>query len=393
MRVSNYQNLNEDFFLRISMRQGPGVLKELPEYIRKRSLKRPAVVVDQNVMALEPIQNLLLQLDTEGFNPLVFKYDLPFEPTYEALEEHRGKFVKNGHPIVDLFIGIGGGSSMDFAKGLATLATNPGPALQYRGFPTDLNPSLPNITVPTVAGSGAEITFNAVFIEEATKKKLGINTHYNYPLVAFVDLEVARRCPLSVTLSSGMDALVHTISGFASQKCGVLSRALFLEAFTLLFKAFPGVMKDPENLSLRSDMFTGSHLAAFGLQNAGSGPAGVIGDRLGNHYRISHGIAGGISLAHVVRCNVEKGYFGYADLYDRIEGADRSLSREQKAWRFVDQIFWLQNECGVPQDLKKFGLTPDRVPAFLTLFEESNFVQNPVPFLPGDVERIILKLL
>ena len=117
---------------------------------------------------------------------------------------------RSGMPVTDCFIGIGGGKRYRFCKGLSTIVVNPGKAVQYKGFPVKINLSLPTIAIPTTAVTGSEVTFNAVFTDNDQKKKLGINTRNNYPALAILDPLFTVNSPMSVTVSSGTDALAHT---------------------------------------------------------------------------------------------------------------------------------------------------------------------------------------
>jgi len=144
-----------EFNLKTKTRFGEGISANLGKYLKEFDFKKIGIIVDPAIYDSPVGKKILDSINNEGFEAVkIWKYDLDFEPDYEALERVRKIFVdEKKKPQVDCFVGIGGGSVMDFAKGMSTLATNPGPALSYRGFPTNLNPTLPTSSGVIVASS------------------------------------------------------------------------------------------------------------------------------------------------------------------------------------------------------------------------------------------------
>lgn len=143
------------------------------------------------------------------------------------------------------------------------MVVNPGKAINYRGFPTDINIPLPVIAIPTTAGTASEVTFNAVFINLEEKKKLGINTTHNFPALAILDPRVLLGCPKGVTLSSGMDALTHALESYVACQSNYLTRIFAREAFKLIFINLPKVLKDSQDIVAWADMQMGAYLAGI----------------------------------------------------------------------------------------------------------------------------------
>jgi alcohol dehydrogenase class IV len=295
---------------------------------------------------------------------------------------------------VDCFIGIGGGSVIDFAKGLSTVLVNPGNAVLYKGFPEKIRPPLPTIAVPTTAGTGSEVTYNAVFTDNSTQKKLGINTRLNYPVLAILDPVLTVNSPLSVTVSSGMDALVHTLESYAAVQSNTMNRIFAREAFRYIFNNLFLVKNDPGNVGVRSKIQFGAYLAGISLINSGSGPAGALSYPLGVHFKVPHGLAGAVFIPHIVRHNVERGY-DYSELYDLIEGADVSLPRETRNEEFAEKLFELCRVLGVPDTLRGFGVDEKTVNVLCTEAEslKNAFGQNPVGFSVADAQDLLRKMV
>src|SRR5271165_5739041 len=141
-------------------------------------------------------------------------------------------------------------------------------------------------------------------------------------------------CPRSVAVSSGMDALVHTLESFMTSNANELTRALNREAFRLLYENLPALVDAPDDKSRRQSLLLGAYLAAAGLFNSGSGIAGALSYPIGVHFKVPHGIGGGIFIASVVEYNVSRGWFDYAELLDLVE-PHPDWTSERKAKRFA----------------------------------------------------------
>ena len=189
----------------------------LADHLTTMKYDSPVLLIDKNIFHSMQINDILSGLEDYNIDFRVIRYDLCGEPTYEYLD-HLFNTNKPLFGNTDCIVGIGGGSVIDTAKGLAVLSTNLGPAIQYRGFPTHINKPIPVIAIPTTAGTGSEVTYNAVFIDSITKKKLGINTKHNYPVLAILDPTLITTCPYNVALSSALDALVHSVESFGTTK-------------------------------------------------------------------------------------------------------------------------------------------------------------------------------
>jgi alcohol dehydrogenase class IV len=245
------------FWLKTDARFGPGVASTLPEFAGRRDCKRVAVILDAGVRTNAHVQKVLGGLRAAVEEVRVVESDA-VEPTYDYLDEFRQSFDAN----LDLIVGIGGGSILDLTKAISVLVTNAEPAISYRGFDLIKNPGIPVVAVPTTAGTGSEITPNAVFTDAKEKRKLGINTELYVPILALLDPYMTVSCPKPVTVSSGMDALVHAVESFVARGSTPVSRMYSREAFKLVLPNLPIVIEEPENLEARSAMQLGSVLSA-----------------------------------------------------------------------------------------------------------------------------------
>ena len=370
---------------------GCGVADRVADRLAERGWTKVILVVDHNLLNVAKVQQVTDKI-RQSVHSLVEIVCQISEPTYATLESNR---VSSKEVEVDAVIGIGGGSAIDFAKGMAVLYRNHLSAIRYRGFNKMTEPVLPIIAIPTTAGTGSEITPNASFVDSEKKRKLGINGAAVRPRYAYLDPALTVSCPEKPTISAGVDSLVHATEAYVAKRTNPMARLFAREAFKLVFDTLPQVVDSPSNLELRSKVMYGAFLAAIALMNSGTGPAAAMSYPLGVHFHVPHGIAGGIFLPHVIAYNVRRGVTDYADLYEAVECAETSLSRDAMNQRLVEDMFATWNRMGVPCRLSGYGFGAGDVDMFIkdTLELKAALDQNPVPFHEPEIEGILEKLI
>lgn len=377
MRNFNFsEEFSFQFSLKTGVRFGLGCRSFLPETIRRNHWRKVGVIVDHNLFPLLIFQKLIDDIQAGCERSVIVPCTIQ-EPTYDTLETARKDFEEAGLQVV---IGIGGGSVLDMAKGMAVLAHNRKPAIEYRGFDRMTEPVLPIIAVPTTAGTGSEVTPNASFIDAEKKIKLGINGEAVRPLYAFLDPELTLSCPPKPTLSAGVDSLVHATEAFVAKKSNSLARFFAREGFGLVFQNLPKLMQEPNHLDYRTRVMYGAFLSGIALMHSGTGPAAALSYPLGVHYKIPHGIAGAIFLPYVVQYNVEHGVCDYAEMLSENCGEIPNAPQE-KARHFVSQMFATWKSLGIPQKLA--NLSPEISKELLikdALQLKMALEQNPVEF-------------
>ena len=385
-----------EFHLRTNLAFGAGSALGLAGRIHGMGYRRVGIVMDPAVESSDYVQQILAGFrDHPSGEVRTWVYDVRGEPDYDSLDRVVPTFRDQyGRPAVDCFVGIGGGSVLDFAKGLATLVVNPGKAIQYRGFPKGLTPSLPTIAIPTTAGTGSEVTYNAVFIDRTEQRKLGINTLQNFPALAILDPNLIATCPPPVLVSSGIDSLVHAVESYAARGSNPLTRIFAREGFRRTFPALWRALDQPGDLALLSDLQLGAYLAGISLMNSGSGPAGALSYPLGVRFRVPHGLAGGVFLTRLVRHNVERG-FDYQELHDALGGCNASFGGEEKGRDLPTLIEQLVRKLGIPEDLGAFGVNRENAGPLLRDIESlgAAFAQNPVTFTVEDGKRMVRSMI
>ncbi len=380
-----------EFKLKTNVVLGAGVSNELGTRLKNFMFKKIGLIIDANVRNHVETQAAIKSLEAEGCEYQIFVSDA-VEPDYAYLEEFKKKVLNQTY---DCLVGIGGGSILDLTKGIATLVSNPGEAISFRGFPKLKNRPLPVVAMPTTAGTGSEATYFAVFTDSVQKKKLGINSELNFPVLAIIDPLFTVGCPKSVTVSSGVDALVHTLESYVAKKHTVASRMYSKEAFRLLYNNLSRVLDDPRNVEIRSELALGAYLAAVALMNSGSGPAGAFSYPLGVYYKVPHGYAGAIFLHALTEFNVEKEYRDYADLYDLIYDSKKSLSVKEKNLAFSDKIGALMEKLQVPQTLEGYDLREKDIEFLAGQYDglKAAIDQNAINITNEDARAIVNKSL
>lgn len=365
----------------------------LPLKLSALGLQRAGLVIDRTVAGQAPAQAVLEHWKAAGLQLIhQFESRTGQEPDYDYLDlvstEFRGKSL-------DVIVGIGGGSTLDLAKGVAILMRNPGPGIAYRGMDLVPTPGLPLVVVPTVAGSGSEVSHTASFIDRKTQTKLGINGKNVAALFAVLDPVLLAACPASVTMGSALDAMVHATEACTATTANAVSALFGAEAMRLLFNALPAALTNPADLAALEDLLLASTLAGLAMAHAAGGPASGISYPLGVHFGMAHGFAGGLLLPHIVAVNVGKGYTaGYADMYDRMQlgGSGGSLTAQEKANAFKLSLLSLYRQIGAPIDLLRWKVGAESIQLLtdLTLAQrKANLELNPVPFERQAVAHVL----
>jgi len=337
---------------------GAGSIDGLASLVRSFGGTKAFLVVDPGVKQAGLLDKITAPLQRD---------QLAFE-VYDKVDPEPGlKLADNGCKLAkkagcDCVIGVGGGSAMDVAKAVAILMTNGGKAEDYLGLGKIKKPGVPKIMVPTTAGTGAEVTFTAVFINEKTKSKGGMNGDPLYPEAALLDPELTISMPARITASTGIDAFTHAIEAYLSTQSHPISDMYALEAIELISHNLPKAYAHGGNLEARSAMMLGSLLGGKALATAGVGLVHAMAYPLGGMFGIPHGLANAVLLPYVIEYNLIGNPGKYAAVAE-VMGYDTSdLPLREAASLVVEAIFNLNNDVGIPASLSDLGISPDRIP-------------------------------
>ena len=275
----------------------------------------------------------------------------------------------------DVVIGLGGGSAMDTAKAAAALITNDGKAQDYLGLNLVNVPGVPTVMVPTTAGTGAEVTFTAVFTNRQTKAKGGINSPFLYPTIAVLDPELTLTVPPNVTAFTGMDALTHAIESVSSLSATPFTEALGTSAVRLIFENVKKVVARGADLDARENMLMGSIMAGMALADAGVGACHALAYPLGGMFRIPHGLANAVLLPYVMEFNLPSCGASYALLARSMGPQFALMTPDEAAASAVESLQELALAIGIPRTLGELNIPRSDIPAMV---ESALTVRRPI---------------
>jgi alcohol dehydrogenase len=251
---------------------------------------------------------------------------------------------------------------MDVAKAVSILLTNGGKAENYLGLGKIKKAGVPKIMVPTTAGTGAEVTFTAVFINEKTKSKGGMNGDYLYPDAAILDPALTVSLPPNVTACTGIDAFTHAIEAYVSTQAHCISDMYALEAMDLIYNNLGKAYANGQNMQARTNMLMGSLLGGKALATAGVGLVHAMAYPLGGMFGISHGLANAVLLPYVVDFNILGAPEKYAAVAELMECDTEGLCAKDAAACVVDALYQLNMDVGIPSSLDALGIPKDKIP-------------------------------
>jgi alcohol dehydrogenase len=287
---------------------------------------------------------------------------------YDNIDPEPGlKLADKGYKIAkakgcDCVIGAGGGSAMDVAKAVAILLTNGGKAADYLGLDKIAKAGVPKIMIPTSAGTGAEVTFTAVFINEKTGSKGGMNGTPLYPEAAILDPALTLTLPPAVTAYTGIDALTHALEAFTSTQAHTLSELYSLEAIDLISRNLPAAYANGSNLEARSAMLMGSLLGGKALATAGVGLVHAMAYPMGGMFGIGHGLANAVLLPYVIEYNLIGNREKFATLAAVLGKNTDDMTTKEASERCVEALFELNAEVGIPATLQDLNIPDDQIP-------------------------------
>ena len=233
-------------------------------------------------------------------------------------------------------MGIGGGSSIDCAKGANFLLTNGGRMHDYKGAGKAQLAMLPMIAVPTTSGTGSEAQSFAVIADAETHMKMACGDPKAACRIAILDPELTVTMPPAVAAATGMDAMTHAIESYVTTKRNPISNMFARQAWELLSSAFPVVLREPENLDARGRMQLGAFLAGAAIENSMLGAAHAAANPLTAQYGTTHGVAVGLMLPHVIRWNADVAGDLYRDLVVAAKWDDAETNPESAPFQLAD---------------------------------------------------------
>lgn len=356
---------------------GSGALGQLGTEVAARGRSALVVTGQTSMRAYGTLDRVTALLADAGVAPVTFDR-VEHDPPLCTVERGVRLCRESGSEVV---VGLGGGSAVDGGKAIACLANQEGSAYEYHAGREVEAPGLPFIAVPTTAGTGAEITRNAVLTDERTKLKQSIRSEYMIPDVALVDPELTLSVPQDVTAYTGADALTQAIEAFLSKASNAVTDTLALNAVMLLSSYLPKAVDDGGNLFVREKVALGSLMSAMAFSNSGLGAVHGLAHPIGAHFNVPHGLVCAVLLPHVTRFNLPTCELKFASLAAAV-GA-------RAGGEVPDTLASMLASIGIPRTLAEYGLTPDDFPTILRESRSSSMAKNPREATDEDLASIL----
>ena len=280
---------------------GDGVSLASGELAKELGLKHVLLVTDRGLVEAGHVEVVRDSLSKAGIKVTLFDQVIE-NPTTDCVEKAK---QAASEARVDSFIGLGGGSSMDTAKGANFLLTNGGRMHDYWGVNKATKEMLPLIVIPTTAGTGSECQSFALISDSKTHQKMACGDSKAAAKIAILDPGLTLSQPKNVTVCTGIDAIAHAVETAVTNKRNKLSTLFSEESFKLLLPNFTKVLNEPNDISARGSMLLGAAMAGCAIEASMLGAAHSLANPLTAHYNIVHGQAVGMMLPYVVRFNSE----------------------------------------------------------------------------------------
>ena len=337
------------FVLNETSYHGAGAIKDIATEAKGRGFKKAFVCSDPDLIKFGVTKKVIDVLEGAGLDYEIYSNIKP-NPTIENVQTGVEAFKKSG---ADYLIAIGGGSSMDTAKGIGIVIANPEfeDIRSLEGVAPTKNKSVPIFAVPTTAGTAAEVTINYIITDVEKNRKMVCVDPKDIPVVAFVDPEMMSSMPKGLTAATGMDALTHAIEGYITAGAWELSDMFHLKAIEIISRSLRNaVANTPEG---RADMALGQYVAGMGFSNVGLGIVHSMAHPLGALYDTPHGVANAIILPTVMEYNAPATGEKYREIARAmgVQGVD-DMTQEEYRKAAVDAVRKLSEDVGIPADLK-----------------------------------------
>ena len=342
----------EKFVLNETSYFGKGAREVLVQELKNRGFKKALVVTDKSLYDAHVTKKVTDELDKGNFNYSVYS-DVKPNPTKKNVWDGL-RACKEAE--ADVLVAVGGGSSIDTAKAISIIMTNPEneDIVSLEGAATTKNKGLPIIALPTTAGTAAEVTINYVITDEDREVKMVCVDPHDIPIIAIIDTELMASMPKSIASSTGMDALTHAVEGYITKAHNTMSDMFHIEAIKLIFKYLPAAVNEKDEEAINK-MGLAQYIAGMGFSNVGLGIVHSMAHQLGAVYDTPHGLANAILLPTVMRFNGEVCYERFRDILIALGVDAKDMNKEQVIDKFVEMIQELSKKVGITQTVKDTG--------------------------------------
>lgn len=334
---------------------GAGCRDTIAVEAARRGFKRAFFVTDKDLIRFKVADKVIEVFEKNGIPYELFS-DVKANPTIANVQHGVAAFKASG---ADFIVALGGGSSIDTAKGIGIVVNNPDFAdvKSLEGVADTRHKAVPTFALPTTAGTAAEVTINYVIIDEDAKKKMVCVDPNDIPSVAIVDPELMYSMPKGLTAATGMDALTHAIESYITPGAWAMSDMFELKAIEMIAANLKAAVDNGNDAAAREAMAQAQYIAGMGFSNVGLGIVHSMAHPLGAHYDTPHGVANALLLPYVMEYNAESPAAPkYINIAKAMGVNTEGMSQEEGVRAAIEAVEKLSLSIGIPQHLHEIGV-------------------------------------
>ncbi|MEV0180346.1 iron-containing alcohol dehydrogenase [Streptomyces sp. NPDC050625] len=369
---------------------GPGSLTELGHCALRLGGRRPFLVTDPGLLEAGWTDEAVGHLRRVGLRPVVW-HDVTPNPKDHEIQAAFERYAESG---CDVIVGVGGGSVIDAAKGVAILSGNGGHILDYEGVDQVVQPIPPTVMVPSTSGTGADVSQFAIVTDTTQHIKISIVSRTLVPDISVIDPRLLTTMPDWLNAATGLDALTHAVEAFVSRAHNPLTDIHALHAVELITGNLVRTQVQPKNFGARLAMAQAALEAGMAFTNAILGATHAMSHQVGGLLDAPHGVVNGVLLPHVIRFNAAAWPERFVALGAAAGLPTDGVPPHEVAERLADLVRALADDLGVPKSLTSLGVAEADVPVLArTTLKDACMATNPRDVDVRDVERLFREAL
>ena len=370
---------------------GAGCRETIAVEAIRRGFKRAFFVTDKDLIRFK-VADKIIEVFEKNHIPYELFSDVKANPTIANVQHGVAAFKESG---ADFIVALGGGSSIDTAKGIGIVVNNPDFAdvKSLEGVAATRYKAVPTFALPTTAGTAAEVTINYVIIDEDAKKKMVCVDPNDIPAVAIVDPELMYSMPKGLTAATGMDALTHAIESYITPGAWAMSDMFELKAIEMIAANLKAAVDNGNDVAAREAMSQAQYIAGMGFSNVGLGIVHSMAHPLGAHYDTPHGVANALLLPYVMEYNAESPAAPKYIHIAKAMGVNTDGMTESEGIRAaVDAVRKLSLSIGIPQKLHEINVKEEDLHQLaVDAFNDVCTGGNPRPTSVEEIEALYRK--
>lgn len=381
---------NFEFMVPTKVLFGEGCSNTILDYTKKLNIKNPLIVTDKGIITAGLFEKVINEQFKDNICFDVFD-QVEINPSIQTVLKGVNRY-RSG--FCDGLIALGGGSVIDATKAIGIMATHNQPLAQFEGKNHLTNDIPPLIAVPTTAGTGAEISFEAIISDKINNNKLTIYSEKLAPKVAFLDSTLLGTLPTNIAAATGIDSLSRAIEGYVSKKATLITDVLNIEAINLIGSSLRQFVADPRNLEYGAKMQLACLLTSIGAINSGKGNVNYMAKPLEGYLDIHHGIVCGVMLPSIMQWNLIANPDKYAMIAEKLGEEVTGNSVMDKAQRAVSAVQKLVLDIALPTTLTEIGVDYDIIENIADdMMDNMKANGNPRRTSLGDIIELYNKVL